>query len=264
MSVSQKTDPYGENQVYHLNSTSSYPYLNSEMYNMFSSIDFTLLAPIFYFHYLLKRMVGREKDKKGHALVKNLLQFYSRIVPYVFALCVVYVHIILRFLITPSKVLGDWFCYAYELYAHSGSLYIGGFSLFTALTKYWFIVNNVQAIGVGEENAKHIFTVSYSVTPLIMAAMNSMSNGKQDQMLWVNLCWMNLGEYNELTKKSDFDLFCIDKEYDITSYVGVEGNKYLTPIMRGTCGVVRILYLSFFSNILELAIYFMIFRYLNR
>lgn len=264
MSVIQKTDLEGENQAYHLNSTSSSPHLNAEIYNMFSSIDFVLLAPSFYFHYLLKRMVGREKDEKGHALVKNLLQLYSRIVPCVFAVCVVYVHIILRFTFTPSQVLGDGFCYGYELYSHAGNLYIGGFSLFTAITKYWFIVNNAKSKGVGEEDAKNIFTAAYCVLPIIMAAMNSMSNGKQDQMLWVNVCWRNLNEYNEQMKTSAFDFFCMDKEYNITSYVGVNGNKYLTPLLRGTCGVVRILYLIFLSNILELLIYFMIFRYLNR
>ena len=178
-----------------------------------------------------------------------------------------YVHIILRYTSTPSHVFGDGFCYAYEIFAHSGGMYVGAFSLFTAIVKYWFIVYNAESKRVGEKKIKIIFTVAYCVIPIIMALMNSLSNGKNDQNMWVNRCWRKMpeqGDPDNTTSEGSNDFFCFNKEYDIADYVGTDASNFLIPILRGTCGSVKILYAVFFSNIAELIIYFLIFRSLNR
>ena len=143
---------------------------------------------------------------------------------------------------------------------------MGAFSLFAAVVRYWFIVNNATAKNFGEEKASKIFAISYCVIPLIMAALNSISNGTIDQNMWVNQCWTNITTLDNPTdseSESGNGVFCNDRQYDIEKYVGKEASNLIVPIMRAICGSVQLLYLAFFSNIAELVIYGLIFKYLN-
>ena len=249
-----------------LNNTSQH-YLTPELSTLFLLIDFTLLAPISYSHYKIKRMIKREKENKGHAIIKTLLSCYAIIVPCVFIICFLYVHVVLRYTSPPSQVFGDGFCYAYTIVAHSGGLYVGAFSLFTAIIKYWFIVNNANAIQFGEEKAKKLFAISYCIIPLILAAFNSISNGNVDQIIWVNYCWRPLPRFdtiNSNVRESENDFFCADRQYDIEKYFGTTASNHFIPMLRVICGGVKIMYIVFFSNIAELVIYALIFKYLNR
>ena len=242
-------------------------HLSYEWEMTFLIFDFTILIPVGYFHHLINCMIKREKEEKGHGLIKNLLDCYVIIVPFVFFTCMTYIHIILRYTSTPAHVFGDGFCYAYEIFAHSGGMYVGAFSLFTAIVKYWFIVCNAKSKHVGETKIRNIFTICYCTIPIIMATMNSLSNGNTDPVMWVNLCWRKTpteNAKNNLTIVADDDFFCNNKKYEIEDYVGATFSEYLTPVLRGTCRSVKILYAIFFSNIVELVIYFLIFRYLNR
>ena len=232
----------------------------------FLIIDFAMLIPMGYFHHLINCMVKREKEEKGHGIIKNLLDCYVIIVPFVFCGCMTYVHIILRYTSIPSQVFGDGFCYAYEIFAHSGGMYVGAFSLFTAIVKYWFIVYNAEIKRMGEKKIKTIFTMGYCIIPIIMATLNSISNGNTDQLLWVNLCWGKMPKDSSMNRNSssvDNDEF-LCSNYEIENYVGAKFSEYLKPLLRGTCWSVKILYVLFFSNLVELVIYFLLFRYLNR
>ena len=241
--------------------------MSSESSIIFLVIDFTILIPVGYFHYLIKCMVRREKEEKGHGLIKNLLECYVIIVPFVFFCCMTYVHIILRYTSIPSRVFGDGFCYVYEIFAYSGGMYVGAFSLVAAIVKYWFIVYNAEAKRIGEQKIKTIFTAAYCIIPIIIALMNSLSNGTTDQNMWVNRCWRKRPEQDvkdNTTIEEDHDFFCYNKEYDLEDYVGTDASNFLIPILRGMCGSVKLLNAVFFSNIAELVLYFLIFRYLNR
>ena len=259
----------------HHNDTTLQQHLSTGLSNFFLIIDFLLLIPTFYFHYLIKLMCRREKEKQGHVLIKNLLASYARIVPIVFALCFAYANVVLRYTSHPSYVFGDWFCYAYEIFMHSGSFVVGSFSLFAALTKYWFIVNNANAKRFGEERARTIFLILYLSVPVFIANLNSISNGDRDQIAWVNYCWrtkvkVEIIENTEpkentepiLTTKSDF--FCKNHQYEIEKYVGIAASSYIIPLLRVICVSLKPLYVVFLSNIAELIIYAFIFKYLNR
>ena len=249
-----------------LNDTSQH-YLSPELATVFLLIDFTLLIPISYSHYKIKRMIKREKENKGHAIIKSLLSCYAIIVPCVFIMCFFYVHVVLRYTSPPSQVFGDGFCYVYAIAAHSGGLYVGAFSLFTAIIKYWFIVNNANAKQFGEEKAKKLFTMSYCIIPLVLAAFNAISNGNVDQIIWVNYCWRPLPRFNAMIRsgqESGNDLFCANRQYNIEKYFGRTASNYLIPMLRVICGGVKISYMVLFSNIGELVIYALIFKYLNR
>ena len=234
--------------------------LSSGLSNTFLLIDLLILIPVCYLHYMIKRMFKREKGQKGHTLIKKLLNCYSNIVPVTFICCFVFVHLILLYTSPPCMVFGDGFCYVYQIFAHSGSIYIGGFSMFCAVAKYWFIVHNVKSRQIGEERAITIFTLIYCTVPVSIATLNSLSHGNRDQMMWVNMCWG--------IKPSDvtgtFDFFCHEKEYDTAKYVGIDVSAFLIPLQRVICGGVNILYALIFTNIVEFIIYYRIFSYLNR
>ena len=237
----------------------------------FLIMDMIILMPICYFHYLIKCMVRREKEKKGHVIIKNILACYSIIVPVVFILCFIYVDVVLRYAYPPFQIFGNWFCHGYGIFAHSGGMYIGAFSFFAAVVKYWFIVHNVAAKQFGEGKARNMFTALYLTIPIVMAMLNSISTGNLDQNMWVNLCWglKNRNVVDDISYKSVLDhlgsfFLCNDRRYEISQHVGVTASYYIIPILRFICVTTKILYLAFFSNLGELIIYILIFRYLNR
>ena len=237
--------------------------LSPELSNSFLMIDLFILFPVCYLHYMIRRMTKREKEEKGHSLIKNILKYYSNIVPVMFFCSFTYVHIILRYTKPPCKVFSAGFCYVYQILAHSGSIYVGGFSLFCAVVKYVFIVHNAKSREIGEEKIKTFFTLSYCIVPVVMATLNSLSHGSRDQMMWVNLCW-GIEPSDMGGNDRNFDLFCIEKKYDTAQYVGIEAGAYLIPFQRVTCAGVNILYMLFLTNIVEFIVYARIFNYLNR
>ena len=64
-----------------MNETSEEYLLTTGLSSVFLATDLTFLIPNFYFHYLIIRMVSREKKKKAHILMKNVLRCYAVIVP---------------------------------------------------------------------------------------------------------------------------------------------------------------------------------------
>ena len=136
--------------------------------SFFLTVDLILLVPMCYLYYLLILMIRREEKKKCHVLLKNLLMCYATIIPTAFLIGGIYIDIILIYTYPPFEVLGDWFCVAFQLIGYFFAMYAGGFSLFTAISKFWFLVCSKKARNFGEDRAKTIiFDTRFSVGTLI-------------------------------------------------------------------------------------------------
>lgn len=243
--------------------------LYPEISYTFLVIDIVLLLPLFYFHYLIMVMIKREKKKKGQNLVKNLLACYAVIVPITFFLVSGYVNILTRYDNPPAFISGSWFCVIFEAFGHTSSVYIGGFSIFVAVIKYWFIVHNANARKFGEDKARRLCLALHLVIPIILAALNSVSNGKIDQIFWVDHCWSYKAETEKVRSEKNWsekleDLFCLNRQYDVLEHFKGTTNMVMTTSLRAICGGVKVIYLLFLFNIPEIIFYCLIFRYLNR
>ena len=118
---------------------------------IFGGTDLISLIFNFYFHYLIYRMTLRKDLKNSQGTITNVLACYSVITPITFLFAFVYLNIVLQYTFPPSEIIGEWFCFAYEYYVHVVCIYLATFSLFTALMKYWFIVENARATNYGVE-----------------------------------------------------------------------------------------------------------------
>ena len=257
------SNPFHEN-----NKTRTEYHLSPETGYIFLVIEVALLVPMCFFHYLIWKMIKREKKKKKtQNLIKNLLSCYVFIVPITFLLVFVYINILTKYVNPPKLIRGHWFCAIFESLSHATIVYIGGFSVFVACIKYWFIVHSANAINFGEKLAKNIFLKLHLIIPTTLACLNSVSNGKIDQIFWVDHCWsyttssenMNDDIYEKIR-----NLFCVSREYEITNFFGEKSKTVITTILRAICGSVKTFYLLFLSNLLEFTLYVLIFRYLNR
>ena len=235
--------------------------LNPRTSIIFLIVDLILLVLNFYFHYLIRRMISRKDTKKVTLITQTLLKCYSVIVPSSFLIVFIYLNIILRYTYPPSEAIGEWFCFVYEYFAHTTGLYLGSFTLFTAGMKYWFIVDNAKAKSFGEEKAKSIFSMLHLGVPFTMAAFNSLSNGKRDQIYVVNICW---GDNSSGIPDPADDIICSNRQYEIANYLGESAEPYVEPILRITCGSITVLYIMICSNVGELILYGLMFKYLNR
>ena len=243
--------------------------LSPNVNNIFLVVDVSLLVPMFFFHYLMAVMLNREsKQKKGQHLIKNLLECYVVIVPISYFVVGAYINVLTRISDAPSVIIGPWFCYIFEFFGHADIVYLGGFSLFVSGVKYWFIVHNSNAKNFGEDRAKQIFLISHFVLPIVMASLNSISNGKKDQVFWVNHCWGNIPASQDITDNgidgSIGNVICLDRKYEIPDYFQETTRNIITTSLRATCGTLKVFYMLFLSNMAEFVIYILVFKYLNR
>ena len=246
--------------------------LQTNTSDLFLIIDIFLLLPLCYFHYLMICMLKREsKARKGQDLIKELLGCYSFMVPITFLGASAYLDIMTRYLNTPILFRGFWFCLSFELYIHVSTIYIGGFSVYVALLKYWRIVHNPTATNYGEHKARKICFVLHLFIPILISILNSVSNGRIDQIFSVDHCWslkiqddiMNIHLKKSASEKFN-SLFCVDRKYGMEAHFGATIGHNIERILRVLCGSVKIFYLFLLSNIFELIIYILIFKYLNR
>ena len=251
-----------------MNSTGSDLLLSHQAHYIFLGMDVMLIVPMIYFHFLMNLMLKRENKKKGQNLIKNLLEGYVGVIPFSFLVISVYVNALTTYLKAPSSWIGPWFCIIFEIFGHIDIVYIGGFSLWAALIKYWFIVHNNKATRFGEAKARKILFVAHIVFPVVLSLLNSISNGKTDQIFWVDHCWgpikSNTSIEDKNVKTVMQNVFCVDRTYDLPSYFGENAANVVTKILRTTCGSLKFTYLFFLSNMIEFFLYFLIFRYLNR
>ena len=198
--------------------------LQTDTSHIFLGIDIFQVLLLFYFHYLIILMTKREsKVRKGQQLIKELLQCYSVMVPFTFIGASAYLDVMTRYLITPKVVKGFWFCASFEVYIHISTIYIGGFSLYVAALKYWRIVHNPTATIFGVYKARKVCFVLHLIIPIIISLLNSISNGKVDQIFSVDHCWNNVSR-NNTTDHSAYDkiksFVCIDRNYEMEAYFG--------------------------------------------
>ena len=235
---------------------------------IFLGIDIILIIPMLYFHFLKRSMLKRENKKKGQNLMKNLLEGYVWTIPISFLAIAIYINVLTTYLEPPSLWIGFWFCIVFEIFGHIDIVYIGGFSLWAALIKYWFIVHNKKATNFGEEKARKILLVSHIVVPTTLSSLNSISNGKRDQIFWVDHCWGQTKDPRGIADESEPNSFekllCFDRNYTLPSYFGENIDDVATKTLRVTCGGLKLFYFIFLSNMIEFFLYFLIFRYLNR
>ena len=130
--------------------------LSTATSSFFIILHITLLVPMWYLHYLIIIMVRKEEKKKRHVILKNTLICYAIIIPTSFFILTIYWNIVLIYTYPPFEVFGDWFCVAFQLFGYFGKLYIRGFSLFIAISKFWFIVCSNKARSFGEDRARTI------------------------------------------------------------------------------------------------------------
>ena len=146
-------------------------------------------------------------------------------------------------------------------------MYIGAFSLFAVTLKYVFIVKGNQAKSFGEEKARTIVFVLHLVIPIIISGFNAVSNGNIDLVFWVDICW----SHNQTIENIDSgifenigDFFCSNRQYQVATYFGENAANVLETILRATCGSLKILYLAFWSNLVEIILYTMLVKHVNR
>jgi hypothetical protein len=217
-------------------------------------------------------MVRRKDTKKQHVIIKNLLWCYSVIVPLTFLIVFIYINILLNHTYQPSEFIGEWFCFVYEYFAHWSGCYLGAFSLFTAGMRYWFIVENAKAKSFGEKKARAIIMATHLALPIVMAALNSVSNGNRDHIYVVNLCWAQPSHQPVNVSNSTADVvdddsvsfLCFNRRYEIAEYLGENASYYLEPMLRIICGSISVFYILFCSNMGEFLLYARIFSYLNK
>ena len=250
------------------NSTTYDLLLRPLVHNTFLGIDIILIIPMLYFHLLKSAMLIRENKKKGQNLMKNLLEGYVWTIPISFVVIALYINVLTAFVEPPSRWIGSWFCTIFELFGHVDIFYIGSFSLWAALIKYWFIVHNKKATNFGEAKARKILLIAHIVVPLIFSSLNSISNGRRDQIFWVDHCWGESKPPNHIAENTDSNplekLLCFDRNYTLPSYFDEGIANTVTKTLRVTCGGLKFFYFIFLSNMVEFLLYFLIFRYLNR
>ena len=241
--------------------------LSPEQYWVFLALDATSIMANCYFHRLTYLMIQREKLEKGCVLMRYLLLPYAVITPIAFFLLITYAVVLLNADSLPSHFLGNYFCHAYGILAHFAAIYIASFSLLAAVLRYWFIVNSISAKRFGEERLAKIFMMFHLIVPIIVSILNAVSKGEKDLLVWVNYCWGNIRETqntesNEYQKVNHF--FCGNNENVVATRFGIDSSHFIISVLRTMCSGIKSLYLVFLSNILELFIYILIFRYLNR
>ena len=257
------------NEKEHSENNTRFQYiLQTDTSHLFLVLDIFQVLILCYFHYLMICMLKREsKVRKGQDLIKELLQCYSVMVPITFLGASAYLDVMTRYLSTPTVLSGFWFCVTFELYIHISTIYIGGFSLYVASLRYWRIVHNPTATIFREYKARKICFVIHLLLPILTSILNSLSNGRVDQIFAVDHCW-SIDLHDNNTNPSGYDkiksFFCVDRNYELDFYFGKRVGYNIARILRVLCGSVKIFHLLFLSNIIELIIYILIFKYLDR
>ena len=238
--------------------------------SVFIGMDAVSLILNIYFHYLIYRMTLRKDLKNVQGTTSKLLVCYSILIPITFLLAFTYLNIIIRYTYPPSEFFGEWFCFVYEFFVHASCTYIATFSMFTVMMKYWFIVENAKAKSFGEEKGKTAFLILHLIIPIVIAALNSISNGEKDLHYLVNICWSQpianskTNISSPLDEYGGMDILCYNRNYQTSYHLGETASYYLDPLFRMICGSLCIFQALFCSNLFELILYAFLYKYLNR
>ena len=162
----------------------------------------------------------------------------------------------------PAETIGPWFCFLVEYSFHYGLLHIGMFSLSVAAMKYLWIVHNDKMKLFGEAKAIALFLILHFGIPLVLSLLNLVSNGNKDHLYVVEQCWGNpVKARNE--ENGLLDYFCYYRQYEIKKYIGENAGNFFEPVLRATCGCLKIFNFLCMSNIIELFLYVYLCKHLN-
>ena len=179
----------------------------------------------------------------------------------------IHFNVLTRYDRVPEILSVGWFCGIFELAVTHSMLFIGQFSFYTSVLRYWRIVYRPNASEFEERKFKKIIVILHLVIPALLSLLNAISNGKIDQWFFVDHCW----SFNSLKESSSVlnsekleDFFCVNREYDVAMYFDKDVKNLITSILRGLCGSLKIFHLIFLSNVIEMILYGLITKFLNR
>ena len=242
--------------------------LHSEVSNVFLVLDLIIFIIFCFLCYMMFSMIQREsKVRKGQHLIKDMLLSYSIIVPATFIFIDLYLNLLTKYERVPTVLSGYWFCGTFELMIHYSMPYIGEFSLYIAMIRYWRIVHSPNASEFEETKVRKLVLIIHLVIPGILSLLNAISNGKVDQIFWVDHCWSFQSVIESLSSLKSEKLkgfFCVNREYEVAKNFDENVKTLITSIIRGLCGSLKIFYLLILSNVIEFILYWRIIRFLNR
>ena len=267
-----KNDSFGHNLVnlqypVNISNTIDHNLPSSRFASFFLVLNICLLVPSVYLHFLIVRMVGREKKKVGGTLHGNALAIYAKFVIFTQLMVIININGIMSYIYPASNNVGSWYCYTVEISFHVMGVYTGIFSLLLATMKYWFVVHNEHAKKVGVERSQMVFIIIHILVSTILPLFNAVSNGDVDHYYWVNQCWGN--QVGNLEIENNFwnivgEEFCYFRTYQLNYYIGAAASEFWETCLRILCGGVTMFYILLFSNILELIIYLKLFKHIDR
>ena len=133
--------------------------------------------------------------------------------------------------------------------------------------KYWFVVHNAKAKKLGIERSLTIFIMIHLLITTVIPLLNLASTGDVDDSYWVNQCWGH-GVRNSEIEKNFWNVvgeqFCYFRVYQIDYYIGKRASEFLEPCLRVLCGGLTLFKVLFGSNLIELIIYFKLFKHIDR
>ena len=245
-----------------LNETLQHSPLSPELSYMFLLICLVFMIPQIYLHSLIIKMTRRETKKNKQPMLCKALKGYAIALPVFQLICGGYTHIIIPHMYPPAETIGSWFCFSIEYIYHYFVMYGVIFSLLVGVMKYLWIVHNDKMIRVGETKAISLLLMSHFAIPLVLSFVNLVSNGNKDHVNVVDQCWGNT-EQTENDENGVLDYFCYYRRYQIKEYIGENAGNFFEPVLRVTCGCMKIFYFLSISNIIEFVVYFYLWKHLN-
>ena len=242
--------------------------LNSKLSKTLLALETVWMVGCFYLHYCLYRSTTRKDFRNKIFIIGKLLTCYSLLAPIAVSYGFMYGNIFLTYNYPNSENLGAWFCFTNEYVCHLTIMYLGAFTLFTAAMKYIFIVHNDKAERFGVERIKSKVLILHVVVPITMSALHVISTGNMDPMNGINRCWGNEASDTKnatvVGTHSSTDIFCQDRKYEVSEYVGEQLAEYIEPLLRTMCIGVSSFYIFTTCNMMELVLYFLLFKRLDR
>ena len=242
--------------------------LSPALSNFLLILDIIWLVISFYLHRCLYRSTTRIDFRNKISMIFNLLTCYSKVAPFTICYGFIYGNILLPYNYPNSENLGAWFCFTNQYVCHLTIMYLGAFTLFTAAMKYSFIVHNDKAERFGVERIKSNVLILHVVVPITMSALHVISTGNRDPMNGIIRCWVNEASDTKnvtfLGTHSSTDIFCQDRKYEVSEYFGEELSQYIEPLLRTMCIGASSFYIFTTCNMMELLLYFLLFRRLDR
>ena len=236
---------------------------------IFLFVNVIFLIPMFYLGQRIRLMVHREQVKKEDTVLSKVLKWYATLMPIAVLNIIVFVNVMMSFVYPVSEQLGAGYCYGFQLLGHASVEYLGIFSVITAAIRYKYVKKHQVDTPDEKERQKTAFLTLHILIPTIMPVLNFLINGDKEDTFWVSHCWGHNGareaDENETTVLYQIaEKFGYHREYHLESYVGSTGANIIEPLLQVTCGLITIFHLVYMINIVEIVLYLIIFRHVDR